>query len=126
MTIFQLCGTAVCVVFMILILKEVKKDYAFLLTLSMGILFFGIILHQMGDVLDYVTSLGEGLPNKIYIQTLLKAIGIAYTAGITQEICKSCGETTVSAYVEAIGKAEIIVICLPLIRELTETALKYI
>ncbi len=126
MTFFNLCGAAICVVFMSLIMKEVKKDYAFLLSLSIGILFFGIILYQMRDVIAYITALSDTLPNKTYVISLLKALGIAYTAGITQEICKSCGENTVSGYIEAVGKAEIILVCLPMLRDLTETALKYI
>lgn len=126
MTFISLCGIAICGVFMIMVLKELKMGHAFFLSLGIGILFFGIVLIHLHDVIEYIHILSDTLPNKTYVTSLLKALGIAYMTVITGEICRSCGENTIAGYVEAIGKAEILIICLPLIRELTVTALKYI
>ena len=126
MTFLSICGVALCAVFMILVIKEVRKDHTALLSLAVGILFFGIILVRAGDLMEYIRKLSEAIPNSTYVTVLLKALGITYAAAITQEICKSCGENGIAGYVEAVGKAEIVVICLPLIKELTDTALKYI
>ena len=126
MKFIALCGAALCVVFMILVLKEFGKNQGFFLSLSVGILFFGIILHQIRDVLQYIEFLSLSLENKTYITALVKALGIAYITEITREICIACGENSIASYVEAIGKAEIIVICLPMVKELTEIALRYI
>lgn len=126
MNIISICGTAICAVLMILVIKEVRKDHAYFLSLAVGILFFGFILFQLRDTVGYIQYLTDANPNQEYVSTLLKALGIAYITEITHEICKSCGETAVSGYVEAVGKAEIIVLCIPMIKELTITALKYI
>lgn len=126
MNIINICGVAICAVLMILVIKEVRKEHAFLLSLTVGLLFFGFILLQLRDTVDYIRYLVDANPNQQYVSTLIKALGIAYLTEITHEICKSCGETAVSGYVEAVGKAEIIVLCIPMIKELTITALKFI
>lgn len=126
MTFLSICGVALCAAFMTLVIKEVKRDHTALLALTVGILFFGIILYRAGDLMEYIHKLSEALPDSTYVAVLLKALGITYAATITQEICKSCGENGIAGYVEAVGKAEIVVICLPLIKELTDTALKFI
>ena len=126
MNFLSLCGVAICVGFIIIILKEIGKNQAFLLSLSIGVMFFGIVLYQLRDVFLYIETLSVSLDNKSYVTSLIKALGIAYATEITQEICKSCGENSIAFYVESIGKAEIIVVCLPMIKELTLVALRYI
>ncbi|MBE7043742.1 MAG: hypothetical protein E7399_09695 [Ruminococcaceae bacterium] len=126
MTYWGLCGVSVCAVFISLIIKEIRREQASMITLCIGVLVFGVILYHFRDAATYIQTLSESMPNKNYILPLLKALGIAYTAEITRQICKCCGEEVIAGYVETAGKAEILVVCLPMIRELTITALKYI
>ena len=126
MTFYNLCGAAVCAAFMSLVIKEVKPNHGGYLALAVGVLFFGVAIQGASAVIEYIQGLSQVYENPTHIKVLLKALGIAYGAAITQEICKSCGENTIAGYVDAIGKAEIIIISLPLIEEITSTALKYI
>lgn len=125
MTIIGICGTAILAAMMILVVREIRKEHAFLISLAVGLLFFGLLLGTAKDVVAYLQTLSAGI-HPPYVAALLKALGIAYLTEITYEICKSTGEGAVSGYVEAVGKAEIIALCVPFIRELTETALRFL
>lgn len=126
MNIINICGAAICAALMILVVKEIHREQAFFITLTVGILFIGFAVLRLTDLVDYIKCIAEANPNKTYIAVLLKALGIAYITEITHEICKASGETAISGYVEAVGKAEIIVLCIPMLKELTAMALKYI
>jgi len=126
MSFYSLCGAAICTAFMIVIIKEVKGNQAALLTLSIGVLFFGMILMRFDSVVGYLNQLMEPLPNKTYVTALMKSLGIAYLTQFTQEICKLSGEGNIASYVEGIGKAEVLFVCFPMLQELTATALKLI
>ncbi len=126
MNLFSLFGVALCAVFMLVVTKEIRRDGANLLSLLVGILFFGAMVVLLRDVVDYIRTLGDTMTERGYVVILLKALGIAYLTAITREICRSCGEATISTYVEAVGKAELILLCLPLLKEITDTALRYI
>jgi len=126
MNLISLCGAALCAVFMLLVVREIRRDHAFLITLAVGVLFFGVVIYRLREGVDYINELAETESVSAYAGILLKALGITYLTEITQEICKSCGEPAVSGYVEAVGKAEMLLLCLPLIRDLTAAALRYI
>jgi len=126
LSFLPLCGTALCMAVMLLILREIKKDGANLVTAGLAVLVLGAVLTRVDGVVEYIKTLSAGLGGGTYALTLLKALGIAYITEFTGEICRSCGENTVSGYVAAVGKAEILVLCFPLIKEITETALRYI
>ena len=126
MNIFSLSGAALCTLVMILVTKEIRKEGAFLLTLAICLLAFAAILPTLSEVTEYIRTLSAPFEIAEYALILLKGLGIAYITAITGEICRTSGEGTLAGYVETVGKAELILLCLPLLRKLTETAFRYI
>lgn len=119
-------GVAICAVFMILCIKEIRREHAFLLSLALGILFVEFLIIQLQDIVNYLQSLSNVLSSRKYVGVLLKALGVAYLTEFSNDVCRSCGEPSIANYVVAIGKIEVLALCLPLIKELTANALKYI
>ncbi len=53
-----------------------------------------------------------------YGKIIFKAIGIAYLTNITSEICRDCGENTLSEAIENVGRIELLLLSLPLLSEI--------
>ena len=60
-------------------------------------------------------SLGEGA---LYIQVLLKMIGIAYIAEFGSELCRDAGFGAVAGQIEFFGKLMLLAVSMPVIQNL--------
>ncbi len=126
MNILSLSGAALCVLVMILTTKEIRREGAVLLTLSVGVLAFTLLLPHLEETVGFIHTLSAPYGLTDHAAVLLKGLGISYITAVTKEICRSSGEGTLAGYVETVGKAELVLLSLPLLRELTETAFRYI
>lgn len=61
--------------------------------------------------------------NTIYVETILKIIGIAYIAEFTSHITKDAGLGSIAAKVELAGKILILALAIPILTVLIETIL---
>ena len=57
-----------------------------------------------------------------YLKVVLKAVGLAFIGQLTADLSRSAGENVVAEGVEICTKTEIILVSLPLITEIIETA----
>ena len=57
-----------------------------------------------------------------YLKVLLQVLCVAFLTHICASICLDCGEGTIAEYVELGGKLEILILALPLMREILEIA----
>ena len=53
-----------------------------------------------------------------WLTPVLRSLGIAVVAGCAADVCRDLGQDSVASGVELAGKAEIMLVCLPLITEL--------
>lgn len=64
--------------------------------------------------------------NMVYLQTILKIIGIAYIAEFGAQIAKDAGQATIAAKIELAGKILIIVLAIPILTALIELILSFV
>ena len=62
----------------------------------------------------------------VYLNTLLKIMGIAYLAEFGSQICRDAGEGVIAGKVEFAGKLLILVMALPLLAAVLETILNFV
>lgn len=93
-----------------------------LIRLGLTVLFAFAIIGSISPLISYVhTLLGQG-GIASYAETLFKALGVGILTQCCGDICRESGEAGIGAGVETVGKAEILMLCLPLIREIVEMA----
>lgn len=116
--IVKLCGVALLCSFVGILLRHVKGEYALLIRIGGIVLIFGAVLLGTKGIFDGIGELlvGQGLDG--YASVMLRALGIAMLTKICSDICKDCGESAVAGGVEIGGKIAILVLCIPLIKEL--------
>lgn len=122
MDVIKLVGFSIFAIFMILTLKEQRKDIALVLSILTGI---GILIFSITKISSVVEMLNDLIlksgMNKEFFAIILKVTGISYLIEFTKNICKDAGETSVATKIEMAGKVIIVSLSLPLISALVNS-----
>lgn len=122
MPVLKLCGFAVLCVLLMMLLRQQRSEYALLVGLAGGVMILGYVLSAYLPTVQYMTALVGESALAPYAETLLKAMGVGLAVQISADICRDTGESGMAQKLELVGKAEIMVLCLPLIREIVDLA----
>ncbi len=121
MEIVQVVGIGIVAVIIIVILKSIAPQYAILTSILTGTVIFILIAGKLSAVIDYLDSFGNKIGiDFIYLDILLKIIGISYLAEFGSEICRDAGETSVASKIELAGKVIIFTLAVPILTSLLQ------
>ncbi|WP_020616795.1 stage III sporulation protein AD [Paenibacillus daejeonensis] len=124
MEMVQIVGIGLIATLLILIVKEQKPVFAFLLAVFTGIYLFLFLIGKIDTVIRVLENLASrsGVPT-IYLQTILKIIGIAYIAEFGAQIVRDAGQESIASKIEFAGKVLILAMAVPIISIIVETVL---
>ena len=127
MNVTQIVAFAIVSVFIIVLLKQYKSEYA----LIASIVASGIIIYFSLSKLQIVINLIQDLINetginKEFFNILIKITGIAYLIDFGSNICRDVGESAIASKVEFAGKVIIVTMSLPILTTLLETVVEVI
>lgn len=121
MDTWKICGLALLAVVAFSAVRAMGRDFEIPMKLVAAVVFLGLILGMAAPLMRHVRQmLSEGAVSE-YAELLLGALGIAVLTGVCADICRECREATVASYVELAGRLEILLLCVPLIRDILET-----
>ncbi|MBU5466366.1 stage III sporulation protein AD [Virgibacillus sp. MSJ-26] len=110
-----------------IVLKDLHESFAFLIVLIAGIVIFLAVIKQLGIIFQLLQSLGQKAAiDGMYIETILKIIGIAYIAELGANITKDAGLDSVASKIELAGKVFILVLAIPIITAVIEAILSFL
>ena len=114
----KMCGFVLCALIICVVFKNLKSEYSLLIrlviTVSVSIASFIII----EPLLSFIDEISKNTSVYNYVPTLIKALGIALTVQITSDICKDAGEISLGERIELFGKVEILLISIPLVKNI--------
>ncbi|MGE8204479.1 stage III sporulation protein AD [Heyndrickxia sp. NPDC080065] len=123
----KIVGIALITTFLALIIKEQKPNFAFLLVLFVGSAIFIFLVDQVHAIIQMVESIATNANiNMVYVETILKIIGIAYIAEFASHISKDAGQGALAAKVELAGKILILAMAIPILTVLIETVINLV
>ncbi|MBH0157610.1 stage III sporulation protein AD [Fictibacillus sp. 5RED26] len=123
----QIVGFGLVAAFLALVLKEQKANFAFLVTLMVGAGIFLFLIDKIGQILTMLQRLAiNANVNMVYVETLLKIIGIAYIAEFGAQITRDAGQGAIASKIELGGKILILVMAIPILTVIIETVLTLI
>lgn len=127
MEIVQVVGLGLIAALFVLILKEYRPEIAMQVSLVAGVIILLLVVNRMVGALQVITetAVAAGI-NLVYLQTLLRVIGIAYLAEFGAQICRDAGEGSIASRVELAAKVIILVMAVPVIVEIMESVLRMI
>ena len=112
------CGAAIIALIAIIILRGQRSEFAPIVSLSAAVILFTAAAVGIVPVLSELRGFIDGTGFEKYLSTLVKALGITLAVQFSAELCRDAGESAIASKLELIGKVEMIVLALPLIREL--------
>ncbi|MDC3414425.1 stage III sporulation protein AD [Aquibacillus sp. 3ASR75-11] len=127
MEIIQIVAFGIVASLLYILIKEQHAPLAFFLILLAGIFIFIVVIQQIAEVIKLVEYLGQKANvNGMYIETILKIIGIAYVAEFGAHITRDAGLSSVAAKIELAGKVFILVLAVPILTAVIETIVGFI
>ncbi len=122
MTVWGVAGAALLSAMLIVLLKEWQPGFAGAARLSASLLLFGAVLAVSLPLLSEIRALFETSGTEAYALPILRAAGVAALCEITATLCRDLGENAVAEGILLFGRAEVLVLSLPLIRRLLSVA----
>ena len=108
-------------------LKGLKGEYGIYLVAAVGlvILFYGItklktVIETIRQVQSYIRL------NRMYLEVLLKMIGITYIAEFSSGICKDAGYGSLGSQIEIFGKLSVLAVSMPILLALLDTVQQFL
>ena len=120
----QLAGIGLLATVLILIVREQKPVFAYMLAVFVGAAIFLELIGNIDSVVSMLEDLADrsGVPS-VYLKTMLKVIGVAYIAEFAAQIVRDAGLESVAGKIEFAGKMLILVMAVPIIGVMIETVL---
>ncbi len=119
-------GLVIISLFLLVILRQAKGEMHIPIKLVVAVVLFGVFMgvadNLLGELLDALEIGGI----KEYAEVMLKALAVGIITGLCSNMCADAGEGALSYVCILLGKAHMLLISLPLIKEIITTAIKFI
>lgn len=103
-------------------LKTVKSEYGVYLGLSAAVFIFLYGMGKLSSILEALKQIQSSITiHQVYLNSLLKMLGITYVAEFASGICKDAGYGAIGAQIEIFGKLSILAVSMPILLALLET-----
>lgn len=102
--------------------KKEKPEYGIYLCVIISLIIFSCLLNRINvftKIFDTIQSYIQ--INSVYLDTILKMIGITYVAEFASSICKDTGYQTIATQIELFAKLSILALCMPVMLALMQT-----
>ena len=121
--IFVAVGAAMVAMLLAVTLREIKKEYAVLLSLLCAVALMLWAVGTMAPIIEQIETLVDSIElDPQYGEILLKSLGIAVCTQLACDACKAAGETAIGAKVEFCGRVCLAALSLPLFSEILSLA----
>ncbi|MCC2540123.1 stage III sporulation protein AD [Bacillus thuringiensis] len=120
-------GLGLVATFLAAVLNQHKSSITSLFIVFVGSVMFLILIDQIHAILQMIERVAsEAKVSNVYVETLLKIIGIAYIAEFGAQITKDAGQGAIASKIELAGKILILVMAIPILTVVIETILGFL
>ena len=120
--LLRVCGVGILCAVVSLILRQIRSDLLPLVRVGGTVVILSLILSPLSDAMGELSELLGGGAVEPYAEVMLRALGISLVCKIASDVCRDAGESAIGSSVELAGKLTILLLCVPLIRELLSYA----
>ena len=126
MSYFQLMGVALGGAIVVILLREMNKSYAVYVSVITTIILTYFALSNFVPIIDYLKQMSNTKSTGTYLSLILRITGIGVFTKITADFCSDIGEKSIAQKVELAGKSTIVIIILPVVRNIVESAKNFL
>jgi len=125
MLITQVIGVALLGCALLSMLRSARSDVAVAVAASLGVVLFMLVAARLADFVTAILSMASAAGvNRVYLDTVLRVVGVAYLAAFGAQVCRDAGEGALAVKVELAGKVLILGMAAPLMFALLDTVLQ--
>lgn len=122
MEITKILGVGIIGVFLAVTVRSYRAELGMAVAAATGIVIFFMIAPLFNEAISQLLTLCEDSGIDVnYFKVIIKIIGIAYITQFAAELAKDAGEGAVSKKIEFAGKVSVIVIMMPVVKNLLDT-----
>lgn len=114
----RLLGIGVLTAVLSAAVGRVRQEAAVFVSAAGGILILLSVVGMLSPYFDTIKSLDSDLPE--YASVMLKALGIGLITKFASDTCRDLGQNSIASKLELAGRAEILIVGLPVLKRLIE------
>lgn len=100
---------------LIIFLKEVKREFALILTIACAVILFISVAEDFFSVFEKIYAISSGIGNvNSYVSLMMKILGISLISQFVVDLCRDAGENALASQTEIASKILILIMTLPL------------
>ena len=108
-------------------LKGLKGEYGIYLVAAVGLVIFFYGITKLKTVIETIRQVQNYIRlNRMYMEVLLKMIGITYIAEFSSGICKDAGYGSLGSQIEIFGKLSVLAVSMPILLALLDTVQQFL
>ena len=108
-------------------LKGLKEEYGIYLVAAVGLVIFFYGITKLKTVIETIRQVQSYIRlNRMYLEVLLKMIGITYIAEFSSGICKDAGYGSLGSQIEIFGKLSVLAVSMPILLALLDTVQQFL
>ena len=108
-------------------LKGLKGEYGIYLVAAVGLVIFFYGITKLKTVIETIRQVQSYIRlNRMYLEVLLKMIGISYIAEFSSGICKDAGYGSLGSQIEIFGKLSVLAVSMPILLALLDTVQQFL
>ena len=108
-------------------LKGLKGEYGIYLVAAVGLVIFFYGITKLKTVIETIRQVQSYIRlNRMYLEVLLKMIGITYIAEFSSGICKDAGYGSLGSQIEIFGKLSVLAVSMPILLALLATVQQFL
>ncbi len=121
MDILKIAVLAVSGVLMALMLKQTKPEFGMFISMAVCICIFIYLLSKLQTILGYLDQLERLVHiDGIYLDTVLKMLGISYMTQFASDLCKDAGHSAIASQIELFARVSILFLSFPVLLALVQ------
>ena len=108
-------------------LKGLKGEYGIYLVAAVGLVIFFYGVTKLKTVIETIRQVQSYIRlNRMYLEVLLKMIGISSIAEFSSGICKDAGYGSLGSQIEIFGKLSVLAVSMPILLALLDTVQQFL
>lgn len=120
--IVKLCGVALIGLVATSVMKGLKNEMSGFISAVTGLILLGGSIAMLYPIISYMHEITKETGFSVYIETVIKALGIAVISESAADLCRDAGESAIASKTEFTAKIMIIYLALPVIKNLISLA----
>ena len=116
MSLVSLVAAIVILIMLAIKINKINPEYSTLLSIGACLLIIFFVIGKLTNIFGYIDRITELINiDVIYIEIILKMVGIAYVCEFASNICKDAGYGAVASQIELAGKVSMLALGIPVL-----------